>query len=100
MPAITTSAERTGAAPTPLRHAALRREARLRPEHSGQYPGLVPGQWEAAATLADRVLASRILRGRDLLHPGRILADAHFEFRGGDTRASSGPPARPRREDR
>jgi hypothetical protein len=100
MPAITTSAERTAAAPPPLRHAAVRREARLRPEHSQHYPGLPIGQWEAAAILADRVLASRVLRGRDLLHAGRILVDAHFEFRGGDPRASSGAPARPRREDR
>ena len=87
------------AAPPLLRPAVARREARLRPEYAADHSGLVPGQWELAATLADRVLAGRLLRGRELVHPGRILTDAHFEFRGGDTR---GPlaSARPRREDR
>jgi hypothetical protein len=99
MLAVTTSAGRTAAAPPLPRPATARREARLRAEHAQHYPGLVPGQWEPAATLADRVLASRVLRGRDLLHVGRTLADAHFEFRGGDERDAVAP-ARPRREDR
>lgn len=76
-----------------------RREARLRAEHAQHYPGLQPGQWESAATLADRVLAGLLLHGRDLGLRGRLLRGEHFEFRGGGARgAASG--GRPRREDR
>ena len=99
MPAAMLDAGRMAAAPPLFRLTVSRREARLRPEQADLYPGLVPGQWEPAATLADRVLAGRLLRGRDLLHPGRILADAHFEFRGGHALDASAP-GRPRREDR
>jgi hypothetical protein len=99
MPAATIDAGRMAAAPFLPRVTVSRREARLRPEQADLYPGLVPGQWESAAMLADRVLAARLLRGRDLLHPGRILADAHFEFRGGQARDAS-VASRPRREDR
>jgi hypothetical protein len=99
MPAVTTGARRAAAAQPPSRRAGARREARLLPEHAERYPGLVPGQWESAAVLADRVLASRLLQGRELVLPGRILADGHFEFRGGDARGAI-PQARPRREDR
>jgi hypothetical protein len=99
MPAATIDAGRMAAAPSLPRVTVSRREARLHPEQADLYPGLVPGQWESAAMLADRVLAARLLRGRDLLHPGRILADAHFEFRGGQARDAS-VASRPRREDR
>jgi hypothetical protein len=97
MPALTTTARRTIA--LPLR-PQTRREARLLPEHAHRYPGVVPGQWEPAATLADRVLAYRVLRGGELLHPGRILLEAHFEFRGGEAREGIAAQDRPRREDR
>jgi hypothetical protein len=56
-----------------------RREARLRPEHAGFYPGIPAGTWESAAMLADRVLASGLL-----------------EFRGGVPESLE----RPMREDR
>jgi hypothetical protein len=92
-------AGRMAAAPPLPRPATARREARLRPEPAHLYPGIVPGQWEPAATLADRVLAGRLLRGRELVHPGRILTDAHFEFRGGNPRDGL-VLDRPRREDR
>jgi hypothetical protein len=92
---------RASATPAAPPVAGLRREARLRPEHAGRYPGIEPGRWEPAAMLADRVLARSILRGSDLLHPGRILLDAHFEFRGGGRQTELGlEGARPRREDR
>ena len=58
------------------------REARLRPEHAEQYPGIEPGVWFTAATLAehlDRRLASE---GRDT--GPRPLPPEHFEFRGGE----------------
>ena len=74
-----------------------RREACLRPEHATRYPGLAAGQWESAATLADRVLAGALLR-QDTTLRGRVLLDEHFEFRGGALRQVE--RARPRREDR
>ena len=75
---------------------ATRREARLLPEHARFYPGVVPGAWESASILADRVLAGGLLRAGVIRWRRRILHDAHFEFRGG------GPELRerPMREDR
>jgi hypothetical protein len=76
------------------------REARVRPEHAHRYPGIRPERWEPAATLADRVLAGWLLRGNDIAIRGRLLLDAHFEFRGGSERGGEREGARPRREDR
>jgi hypothetical protein len=76
-----------------------RREARLRPEHAHRYPWLHAEDWLSAATLADRVLAAALLRGRDSSLWIRLLRDEHFEFRGGDGRVAEGDE-RPRREDR
>jgi hypothetical protein len=77
-----------------------RREARLRPEHAHRYPGLHAEEWESAATLADRVLAAALLRGRDTSLWVRLLRDEHFEFRGGGWRGDSEGHERTRREDR
>lgn len=73
-----------------------RREARLRPEHAGRYPGIQSGVWEPAAVLCDRVLAGGLLRGSPPGWSERVLPPEHFEFRG------EGPQGqqRPRREDR
>ena len=98
MPAVTTGLERP-AAPLGSR-AVSRRQALLRPEFAYLYPELRAGAWEVAATLADRALAGRLLRGRELVHPGRILCDAHFDFRGGQEQDGAPAPFRPRREDR
>ena len=76
-----------------------RREARVLPEHAHRYPGLHAGEWESAATLADRVLAGALLRGRDTSLWIRLLRDEHFEFRGG-RRLVREDGERPRREDR
>ncbi len=73
---------------------ATGREARLRPEHAGRYPGIRTGVWESAATLCDRVLAGRLLRGDPLGWGERVLPAEHFEFRGGRE------GHRPLREDR
>jgi hypothetical protein len=62
------------------------REARLRVEYGELYPGLRAGEWEAAAVLADRVLADRLLRGSETALEGRVLLEAHFDFRGGASR--------------
>jgi hypothetical protein len=76
------------------------REARLRPEHAHKYPGVHPERWEPAATVADRVLAGRLLGGHLIAIRGRVLVDAHFEFRGGSELWGKREGARPRREDR
>ena len=75
------------------------REARLRAEHAHHYPGIGAGRWECAATLADRVLAACLLRGKALTLRTRCLSDQHFEFRGGAPSRRVGEVG-PRREDR
>jgi hypothetical protein len=72
------------AAPPGIRTgAAGRREARLRPEFAALYPGLRVGEWAPAAVVADRVLAQSLLRASDGSFRGRVLLEAHFEFRHG-----------------
>jgi hypothetical protein len=58
------------------------REARLRPEFAELYPGLEPGVWLPATTVGQKLLLWHLAtaaapRGE------RLLADEHFEFRGG-----------------
>jgi hypothetical protein len=91
MPAAERTSPAAGSTP-----ASGRREARLRPEYAGRYPGIQAGVWEPAAVLCDRVLASGLLRGSPLGWRDRVLAPAHFEFRGEGPRQEE----RPRREDR
>lgn len=70
----------------------MRREARLRPECAHLYPMVKPGVWDAAAVMAEKVAAARLLQLEDayVLHD-RVLADAHFEFRGGSARERVDP---------
>jgi hypothetical protein len=65
----------------------MRREARLRPEYAHLYPMLEPDKWELATSIAEKVAATRLLQLAEVfvLHD-RVLADAHFEFRGGSVR--------------
>ena len=95
MPQPSTPAPGAIAVPARALPRTSRREARLRPEHAGRYPGVRSGVWEPAAMLVDRIVAARLLRGGPLEILGRILSDEHFEFRGG-----TAPSIRPRREDR
>ncbi len=80
----------------PSRAKSGSREARLRPEFTGQYPYLVPGIWESAAVLSERVVANILGRpdGR-FISRERALDPDHFEFRGSEFR----PPAGPRRRE-
>lgn len=74
------------------------REARLRPEYVELYPGLRAGNWESAAIVADRLLADCLVRGSDDAIRGRVLLDAHFEFRGGASLGGERDGIRLRRE--
>ena len=89
-----------GAPPITPADAAIasfgRREARLRPECAGRYPGIQAGVWESAAVLCDRVLAGGLLRGSPREWSVRVLPAEYFEFRGGDGFQRE----RPLREDR
>ena len=56
------------------------REARLRESSAHLFPGLTPGVWVQAQTMADIVWARRLQRGEGTL-AGRVLDPDHFEFR-------------------
>jgi hypothetical protein len=59
------------------------REARLRPEFADRYPGVEPGVWYIAATLAEHLLARFLREGEaGRAAPERIMDPEHFEFRG------------------
>lgn len=75
------------------------REARLRPEFADLYPGLEPGQWYAAATVAEFLLVrAQTLHGPDE-PPLRTLSTEHFEFRGGAPGSRDGDGSRSRLSD-
>jgi hypothetical protein len=56
------------------------REARLRAASAHVFPGITPGVWIQAATMADIVWTRRLQRAEGLL-VGRALDPEHFEFR-------------------
>jgi hypothetical protein len=67
----------------PHRHPV--REARLRAEFADQYPGIEPGVWFTAATLAEHMVARLLREGKaNLALVPRVLHPDHFEFRGGE----------------
>jgi hypothetical protein len=58
------------------------REARLRPEFSSLYPGLEPGVWLPATTIGQKLLLWHL--ATSVTPQGeRLMAEEHFEFRGG-----------------
>lgn len=70
----------------------MTRQARLKPEFAHYYPGVEPDTWHAAAALADRVLACRLLLpSRGFALHERAMSGGHFEFRGGDGRRFGAP---------
>lgn len=58
------------------------REARLLPDYAERYPGIEPGVWFTAATLAEHL--DRRARNGDIDAGPRALSSEHFEFRGGE----------------
>ena len=76
------------------------REARLREQYVKLYPGLRPGVWLPAAEVAEHIVDMvRHERGRTGVH-GRLVADDHFDFRGGEELAAARGARNERREDR
>lgn len=74
------------------------REARLRAEHVGLYPGLSVDVWLPASEVAEHIIAMVRHEGGRLGQHGRLLAEEHFDFRGGDSTEPRG--RNQRREDR
>lgn len=68
------------------------REARLKPECAGQYPGLAAGVWHPAASIAAYLLTrQRALGPADPAgRPARAIPTEHFEFRGGSPGRDTG----------
>jgi hypothetical protein len=60
------------------------REARLLPDHAELYPGIEPGVWFNAATLAEHISRRNAREGGDPGEGPRVLSPEHFEFRGGE----------------
>ena len=76
------------------------REARLRSEYAGEYPGITPDVWMSAKELAKNLVARVHARRKQGLHT-RTFDPTHFEFRGGEprpqlrrTRSTDHSPAR------
>jgi hypothetical protein len=66
-------------------HTPSVREARLRPSHADLYPGIEPGVWFTAATLAEHLEVRRARSGGVEPAQGpRQISGLHFEFRGGE----------------
>jgi hypothetical protein len=79
--------------------ASTLREARLREQYVRLYPGLAAGVWLPAAEVAEHIVDMvRHERGRTGVH-GRLVADDHFDFRGGDGGAPERRSRNERRED-
>ena len=75
------------------------REAKLRAEYVRFYPGLSANVWLPASEVAEHIIAVVRHEGGRLGTHGRLMAEDHFEFRGG--RSAPDRAARnERREDR
>ena len=64
------------------------REARLRPEFAELYPVLEPGVWMAASDLGRQLLLWH-LTAPAMPQGERLMAQEHFDFRGGQKRVGS-----------
>jgi len=64
------------------------REGRLKAEYTSLYPGLQPGVWMSASAIGQQLLLWH-LTAPDMPQGDRLMADEHFEFRGGQRRVGS-----------
>jgi hypothetical protein len=64
------------------------REARLRPEYADLYPGLQPGVWQPATAVGQQLLLWHLATAATP-QGERLMADEHFEFRGGLIRGAT-----------
>ncbi|HEX2635880.1 MAG TPA: hypothetical protein VHL81_02070 [Gemmatimonadales bacterium] len=64
------------------------REARLKPEYAALYPGVQPGVWMAASAIGQQLLLWH-LTAPATPQGERLMAEGHFEFRGGRKRVGS-----------
>jgi len=79
--------------------AGALREARLLEEYDEFYPGLNAGVWLPAREVAEHIVAVVRGQGGRVGRQGRLMADEHFEFRGGKT-GTTRRDKNERREDR
>ena len=64
------------------------REARLKPEYAALYPGVQPGVWMAASAIGQQLLLWH-LTAPATPQGERLMAEEHFDFRGGRKRTGS-----------
>jgi hypothetical protein len=64
------------------------REARLKLEYASLYPGVQPGVWMAASAIGQQLLLWH-LTAPATPQGERLMAEEHFEFRGGQKRVGS-----------
>jgi len=70
------------------------REGLLRPEFRDWYPSLTAGVWYPADRLTQLILTQLRSGEPRWQSDGRVPADAHFEFRGGEPRHLAGERTR------
>jgi hypothetical protein len=77
------------------------REARLKKEHAGLYPGLSPGVWmpveKVLRHVTDLIHKDRSRSG--VITGGRLLHEEHFEYRGSSARPAGLPEGSTRMSD-
>jgi hypothetical protein len=61
------------------------REARLKGQYTTLYPGIKADVWLPAREVAEHIIAVVRHEGGGRGAGGRMLAEEHFEFRGGET---------------
>ena len=64
------------------------REARLKPEYASLYPGVQPGVWMSASAIGQQLLLWH-LTAPATPQGERLMAEEHFDFRGGQKRVGS-----------
>ena len=64
------------------------REARLKPAYASLYPGVQPGVWMPASAIGQQLLLWH-LTAPATPQGERLMAEEHFEFRGGQNRVGS-----------